>query len=146
MKKLFVLICALFVVANVSAQTRKVGDIITINGVKGVVFEVSSNGQHGKVLSISEEYTTWDKAPEWCSGLGEGWVVPTKDEVGAMFKKSKVVDAALVAKGFESIFGKVFWTSDASDEYSGWSVYMDDGFAGVNAKYYYNYVRAVHTF
>ena len=146
MKKLFVFICVIFVVASALAQTRKVGDIITINGVKGVVFEVSSNGQHGKVLSIAEEYITWNAAPAWCTNLGEGWVLPTRSELSEIAKKSKVVDAALVAKGNESIFGKVFWTSEPSDEYSAWSVYMDDGFTGANARYYYNYARAVTIF
>ena len=72
--------------------------------------------------------------------------MPTRSELSEIAKKSKVVDAALVAKGNESIFGKVFWTSEPSDEYSAWSVYMDDGFTGANARYYYNYARAVTIF
>ena len=86
MKKIFILICTLFIAANVSAQTRKVGDIIMVNGELGVVFAVTTDGQHGKAMSVSETECNWDKAKKWCADLGGGWRLPTKDELLIIYR------------------------------------------------------------
>ena len=47
-----------------SGKTYKVGDLCTINGVQGVVFEVDSSGRHGKVVSVKA--SGYDRA--WALG------------------------------------------------------------------------------
>ena len=88
MKKLLILSVALLATFNLSAQTYKVGDIYDVNGKKGVVFEVSEDGKHGKIVSedIVSEKMTWDKAMEWCKQLKDGWYAPSLEEMNAILK------------------------------------------------------------
>lgn len=41
------------------AKTYKVGDYYNENGKEGVVFEVSADGKHGKIISLDETVTKW---------------------------------------------------------------------------------------
>lgn len=145
MKKIFVLICALFVVANISAQTRKVGDIIMVNGEFGVVFAVTTDGQHGKAVSVSQTGCSWDIAKIWCANLGPAWRLPTTDELRIINRNKTVIDSALEANGYK-ILGDWYWSSESYDEFCAWSVTMNDGYNYLNFKYYYYYVRAVAAF
>jgi hypothetical protein len=82
------------------AVIRKVGEIIEINGTDGVVFAITDGGAHGKVLSLAEynegyEGATYAAVTKWCSSLGKGWRMPTKNELLAIYKKSKKLRAAI---------------------------------------------------
>jgi hypothetical protein len=37
----------------------KIGDYYNVSGVKGAVFEISNNGQNGKIVSLDEVYDRW---------------------------------------------------------------------------------------
>jgi hypothetical protein len=37
----------------------KIGDYYNVSGVKGIVFEVSNDGENGKIVSLDEEYEYW---------------------------------------------------------------------------------------
>ena len=41
-------------------RTYKVGDLYDENGKRGVVFEVSADGRHGKIVSLDETKAVWD--------------------------------------------------------------------------------------
>ncbi len=45
-------------------RTYKVGDYYNENGKQGVVFEVTDNGRHGKIVSLDETITQWDSRVE----------------------------------------------------------------------------------
>ena len=64
-----------------SARDYRIGDIVTKGSAKGVVFEAF--GSSAKMISIRESDTnlTWNNAKQWCSNLGSGWRLPTKDEL-----------------------------------------------------------------
>ena len=49
---------------STSGRTYKVGDLYTINGVQGVVFEVDATGKHGKIISVKS--SNYDRA--WALG------------------------------------------------------------------------------
>lgn len=44
---------------NSSIKTYKLGDIIVINGIKGIIFELDKSGYHGKAVSIDESTLVW---------------------------------------------------------------------------------------
>lgn len=54
------------------AKTYKVGDRYDENGKKGVVFEVSADGKHGKIVSFNETELKWanDDFDSWGEEIG----------------------------------------------------------------------------
>jgi len=144
MKKLYILIFALFVVANVSAQSYWVGDFIEINGKPGVVFEVTSDHKHGKAVGVTQTNCDWKTAVEWCAKQGEGWRLPTKRETVEISIRLDTINRTLKAKGYKILDGWV-WSSDEYDEDRAWAVSMVFGDNHCSKTHYYN-VRAVTTF
>ena len=145
MKKIFILICALFVMANVSAQTRKVGDIVMVGGEFGVVFAVTTDGQHGKAVSVSQTKCNLNDAKAWCANLGRGWKLPTKDELLIIYRKKSAINSVLSTNGYTQLMG-FYWSSEASSEFCAWLVGMLNGNTLSDGKYFYHYVRAVSAF
>ena len=78
---------------------------------------------------------TWDEAKEACEALGEGWRLPTKNELNEMYEKRDVVG------GFAN---SNYWSSTENGNYSAWSQYFSTGSQNHYGKtnYVYN-VRAV---
>jgi hypothetical protein len=138
-----------------------VGDYYNENGKQGVVFEVSADGRHGKIVSMkqSAEGLKWsaDSAEQtrlvgansksngaanmakvkavsgwqtkypafkWCDDLGEGWYLPSIEELKAFTISDSVrnaVNRTLKAKGGEAIHNKGdlykwYWSSTEHDE------------------------------
>lgn len=52
-----------------SSKTYKVGDLYDENGKRGVVFEVSADGKHGRIVSLVGS----DKKLQWASDTFESW-------------------------------------------------------------------------
>ena len=174
-------------------KTYKVGDYYNENGKEGVVFEVSADGQHGKIVSMtqSREMLRWssdeaelkrligadsksdgaynmakvkavanwqEKYPafKWCANLGEGWYLPSIDELKKFTLNDAVhnaVNRTLTSKGGEKLFSRqLYWSSTehnhqrSSGEFCAWGVRVDDGGAGSGRKNYNFYVRAVSAF
>ena len=61
-----------------STKEWKIGDIYDVGGVKGIVLALSSDKQHGLLLSLVETCDDWDDAEAWCRSLGRYWTLPTK--------------------------------------------------------------------
>lgn len=137
---------------NVSAQTQpsigkmyKVGDVYDINGKQGVIFVVTPDGKHGKMVSINHTTSNWSNAKHWCSSLGSGWRLPTKEELLAIYRNKGVLNAVLAAMG-DKIPDSWHWSSSDSHSDCAWLVYMNGGGANLNRKYLDYYVRAVSAF
>lgn len=58
MKKLFLVVVAIIAAISVNAQYR-IGDIVTIGGVKGIVVDVDATGSHGLIMSLDESKADW---------------------------------------------------------------------------------------
>ncbi len=118
MKKLLIFICALFAVSTLSAQTYNVGDYYNVDGKKGVVFEVSEDGKHGKIISdeLVSEATTWYKAMEWGKQLKDGWYLPSYEEMQVLLKSWEIVYAKM------PVVGVVLWTTTEFDSNCAWMV------------------------
>ena len=126
---------------------KNVGDIITVNGVDGVVFEVSADGQHGLVMSVlQQDYCCWVEAGEWCSQYGEGWRLPSVKELKTIYENRDVLNSALSAKECQTLGQRSYWTSEQTEPERAWLVNMYDGYTLSFSKSSSFYVRAVSAF
>ena len=126
-------------------QVYKVGDFITKNGVTGFVFVVSTDGKHGKIASVKEGVGNWNSAKSWCAKLGEGWRMPSRDELKVLYAVQSAVMDALAQQNHKPIDG-LYWSDEEFDQYSAWFMDMSGGEEFNFDKYQGNKVRAVTTF
>ena len=95
---------------------------------------------------------------KWCADLGEGWYLPSLEELKRFTLDNAVHDAVnrtLTSKGGVKLFNRDdlrwYWSSTESNkQYDGkfcaWRVYMGGGYTRLSNKYYGYYVRAVSAF
>ena len=167
-----------------SGKIYKVGDYYNENGKRGVVFEVSADGKHGKIVSMkqSAEKLLWSSdsaeqkrligansetngaynmakvkarpdwqskypAFKWCADLGEGWYLPSREELFTIYKNKDKLNPHLT----DRISG-YYWSSTENDyrwssgEFSAWGVNMYGGGTLSYSKTSSNCVRAVSAF
>ena len=150
MKKLTTLLCLLFALFALFAlptfaqhvrvdadmeqrsntQTSKryrVGDMVLIGGELGVVFAITTDAQHGKAMSVSESSANWIDAGTWCVRLGQGWHLPSRDELRVIYSKSSELNAPLEANGFTRILNQWYWSSESYDTDRAWAVTLTGG-------------------
>ena len=95
---------------------------------------------------------------KWCADLGEGWYLPSIEELKVFTLNTAIHDAVnrtLIARGGTKLYDKGesgrYWSStELNKEYSGyfcaWRVNMDSGGTSYYRKYNYYYVRGVSAF
>ena len=133
--------------AQLVEKTYKVGDLYDVNGKQGIVYVVTPDGKHGKIVSLtmSPQRLTWSSAKSWCNNLGSGWRLPTEDELLAICKVKGVLNQVLAAVGDE-IPGDYHWSSTEYSAYYAWFVDMSGRPTTADTKDLGNYVRAVSAF
>ncbi|MBR2352178.1 MAG: PEGA domain-containing protein [Alistipes sp.] len=169
--------------------TYKVGDLYDDGKKQGVVFEVSEDGRHGKIVSLTqsenripwtsdedeqkrligaddeyhgannmakvEQIPNWQSkypAFAWCATLGEGWYLPAREELLAIYRSIEKLNAALANNGAE--IASFYWSSTEYNKYNNkrsgefYALYLsvDGGLAGIYDKSRGYYVRAVSAF
>ena len=124
-----------------------------------LLYEGSANGnikstvKIGKTIKIEPTYKTpnlevmeedlgkmsWDQALIACSNLGDGWKLPTKDELLVIYQNKDLVG------GFNS---KGYWSSTPDEDNSemAYDISFLMGVGGFNFKRTENYVRAVKSY
>ena len=129
------------------SKRYKIGDLYDVDGKKGVVFEVSADGKHGKIVSLTEPSVmkTWNEAVAWCRNRGDGWYLPSKDELLAIYKVQNKLNVSLKAVGKELV-DWFYWSSTEDDEFRAWIVGLNVGSAYGDGKTSNHYVRAVSAF
>ncbi len=144
---LLVALFALFATMTASAQQPwKVGDYYDVDGKQGVVFVVTSGGEHGKIVCLRElGRFSWDTAKSKCAEFGTGWYLPSKDELESMYKAKSKINPTLLAVG-DPLEAGIYWSSTEYNNAFAWYVIMYDGLTDYSQKYYYSYVRAVSAF
>jgi hypothetical protein len=111
----------------------------------GIIFQLDSLGQHGKVCSITNlgPYD-WYEAKTQCENYNEGeyndWYLPSRDELNLLYNN-------LSQKGLGDFKEDWYWSSTETDG-QGWEQHFGDGFeqndgGGNNS---YSMVRAVRSF
>ncbi|MBQ7311739.1 MAG: PEGA domain-containing protein [Alistipes sp.] len=174
------------VTANLQ-NTYKVGDYYNDGKREGVVFEVSADGRHGKIVSMTQSVVAlqwssnikeqkrcigansdtdgaynmakvkarpdWQSkypAFKWCADLGEGWYLPSKEELLIIYKNKEKLNSKF------SLNNKLnygwYWSSTEIDrQYSDGTfcarlVRMNGGYPYGSIKTSNRHVRAVSAF
>ena len=157
-----------------TARRYEVGDYYNDNGIEGVVFEVSADGLHGKVVSMNETKTIWgqmataigatsaadgqyntDKleqlgldnfpAAQWCRNKGPHWFLPSKEELLVISCKKGFINRTL-EKHRAPQLNIAYWSSTESITNFAWGVRMSDGSTDSFYKPSISFVRAVSVF
>jgi hypothetical protein len=131
MKRITLLVSALFAVFTLSAQTYKVGDLYNVNGKQGVVFEVSEDGKHGKIINATENAPkmTWYEAMEWGKQLKDGWYLPSHEELIVLLGASGTVGKTLKVLGVKLPYFS--WTTTEFNADCAWAVSVrSDSYGG----------------
>ena len=161
-------------ISSSSSGTYNIGDLVTVNGVKGIVFQTSPVV---KIVSVKEGYTEWgedgvttkatDKdngkvnmakikaitgwetkypAFKWCADLGEGWYLPAHNELKAIYKQRDMINKALSANNMDKLGSKdsCLWSSSEGSSRYVYSVSFSSGSDYDCDKDFNNAVRAVY--
>lgn len=144
---LLVALFALFATMTASAQQPwKVGDYYDVDGKQGVVFVVTPDGKHGKIVCLRDlGWVPWNTAKSKCAELGTGWYLASKSELEIMYKAKSEITPTLLAVGdpFEDGY---YWSSTEYNSDLAWRVNMGNGNTYNGDKLYDYYVRAVSVF
>lgn len=129
------------------AKTYKVGDFYDENGKQGIVFMASNDGKHGKILSRGQTYTDWDTGKSWCEQMGDGWRLPTNEELLELrtLKDNEVFNDGMLSADEGISWSSYYWTNQASGN-KAWIVNMYNGYTRDDVKDDSFYVRAVSAF
>ena len=79
----------------------------------------------------------WDEAKKACKNLGDGWRLPTKDELNLLYENKEKIGGFAV---------NYYWTSAEYDLYNAWLQNFNFGDQNGGAKGNTNDVRAVRAF
>lgn len=81
----------------------------------------------------------WDDAKKLCQALGEGWRLPTKNELNILYKNKAIIG------GFSNEYS--YWSSmDAERPTIAWVQYFEDGYQASISKRNPAFVRAVRNY
>ena len=76
----------------------------------------------------------WEDAKILCQDLGDGWRLPTREELHLMWVNKDSIGGFAVA---------YYWSSSEGSNYDAWTQDFNDGYQGNDDKYNSYYVRAV---
>jgi len=83
----------------------------------------------------------WDDATAACAALGDGWRLPSKDELNILYQNKNEISGFADAN---------YWSSTELDNNGAWSgawrQSIENGFQGASPKDFPEYVRAVRAF
>ena len=79
----------------------------------------------------------WDDATKACADLGEGWRLPTKDELNVLYENKDEIG------GFE---GKLYWSSSELVNNRAWGQFFNSSAQRGDFKVNVNRVRSVRAF
>ncbi len=82
---------------------------------------------------------TWDEAQEYCASLGDGWRLPTKEELNLMYTNLKMA-------GLGGFSGARLWSSSQNYSNDAWVQYFSYGDQYNYNKNYDSSVRACRAF
>lgn len=105
------------------------------------------NGQNNQ--TVIEQITDWrTKYPAfaWCANQGEGWYLPSLNELTAIYRVKDKVDRTLEKMSRDKIQNAGYWSSTEEDEFCAWFVDVYDGYTSYYRKYNGYYVCAVSAF
>ncbi len=105
------------VVQSVQQTVSKlnIGDYYNENGYNGIIFEVSADGTHGKILKTLGNSANWNMALAHCKVIGTSWRLPTPDEARHFFENKQIINTSCKLHEMETLPVYV-WTSSLFNE------------------------------
>lgn len=132
---------------------------------EGVVCRISSEGEHGTILSLDQSYLVWDTASlfatdysaynssngskndigtttpyaKWINGHGSGWYAPAKKELLISKTDLGIINKSLSSKGY-TIMNGMYWSSTQRDNNTAYVVTVTEtSYLGYKNQYtFYN--------
>ena len=107
----------------------------------------SYNGRNNQ--DLIEQIADWrTKYPAfaWCADRGEGWYLPSPNELRTIYRVKDKVDKTLEKMSGDKFQNYWYWSSTESIDDCAWLVYLSSGDALDYSKGDGNYVRAVSAF
>lgn len=102
----------------------KVGSILTVNGGKGIVYQSDSVV---KLISCNEMSGPWSVGIDWSVKYGtSGWVLPSIDELSAVYREISTLNTVLVANNLTPISGQ-YWSYTVYNKYDAYGINFADG-------------------
>jgi len=93
----------------------QVGDLYNENGKQGVVFEVTADGRHGKIVSLDEAQLAWDSRVEW-SDSEQDFINGT--EIGANdMSDGKANTDMIMQRGDSDQYPAFVWCRDKGEDW-----------------------------
>ena len=120
MKKI-VLLPLLFISLLTTAQTKIIGNPVKIENLEVVQFNFPNS-------------MNWADAIKACEALGDGWKLPTKDQLNTLYKNKEKIG------GFAN---DAYWSATNNGDYDAWRQYFSDGDQVLSKKEAVGYVRAI---
>lgn len=80
------------------------------------------------------EKMTWEAAKKACADLGDGWRLPTKEELNEMYRNKDKIGAFTLDN---------YWSSTENSNFYAWSQDFSSGIQNSNSKLNPNLVRAI---
>jgi hypothetical protein len=103
-------ICNIIVNSN---EILSFGTIVESSGV-GLVVWVSDDNSAAMLMSVEELHDKdWPSSNSWCESYGEGWRMPTIDELTIIARKFTQINAILKANNYTLLTtaNKCYWSS-----------------------------------
>ena len=100
-------------IQDTSSNNTNVGEIVNASGI-GVVAWVSDDGKTALLLSASElQGKNWTTSNDWCGSYGDGWRMPTIDELTLIHGNFSAINAGLKSSGYTQLTtaNKCYWSS-----------------------------------
>ena len=118
-------------------------DIYSDNELENRIAEVTKEmiGENIKigeleVLTRDVGKFSWDEAVKACIALGDGWRLPTKDELNMLYENNEKIG------GFSNVN---YWSGKEGDDENAWRQNFHNATQVSTSKSFANYVRAVRT-
>lgn len=118
MKNVTKILSFIFILSILSFKTfsqLKIGD----KKEDGIIFFVDSSGNHGLIAYNKDlKKMNWNKANKACQEIGEGWHLPTKEELEKLYQvKSNIGD-------FDNFY---YWSSTIDNKGNPWGINFANG-------------------
>ena len=120
MKKI-VLLPLLFISLLTTAQSKIIGNPVKIENLEVVQFNFPNS-------------MNWVDAIKACEALGDGWKLPTKDQLNTLYKNKEKIG------GFAN---DAYWSATNYENFDAWRQYFSDGDQVLSKKEAVGYVRAI---
>ena len=127
------------VTTSCTVRVVALGSYVTVGDQGGVVYFYNSRPY---IVSTDRSKGNWYEAKTWCSNKGDGWYLPSKEELLAIYKIKDTLNATLSANGWTNLGTDYYWSS--TEVTLGVSaVNFNRGDVGTKIKNGSGYIRAV---